>query len=251
MIALSYQLYSSRMFPPLNDTLHMLADIGYAHVEGYGALLAEPELLNILERGLSDTGLTMPSCHVGLDLCEVDPEAVADIARRLGIKTIVIPFIMPDDRPDDADGWRGFGARLAAVGGALAPFGLRLAYHNHDFEFVPLSDGALPIDLILGAAPEVLFEYDVAWAVRAGADPFLPISQHGDRIAFAHLKDIAPDGDAADEDGWADVGHGTMDWGALFAALRSAGTEGFIVEHDNPSDHRRFAQRAFDAVSRF
>lgn len=37
MTAFSYQLYSSRNFPPLAATLTMLADLGYAEVEGYGA----------------------------------------------------------------------------------------------------------------------------------------------------------------------------------------------------------------------
>ena len=38
MTAFSYQLYSSRNFPPLSRTLSMLADLGYEQVEGYGGL---------------------------------------------------------------------------------------------------------------------------------------------------------------------------------------------------------------------
>ncbi|WP_299046218.1 sugar phosphate isomerase/epimerase [uncultured Tateyamaria sp.] len=251
MTALSYQLYSSRLFPPLGDTLHMLADIGYAHVEGYGALVTDDDALAALDRGLQDTGLTMPSCHVGLDLCESDPENVRRIADRFGVETVVIPYIMPDDRPTDAAGWQAYGARLAAVQDRFAQSGLDTAYHNHDFEFMPLPDGTLPMDLILEHAGDVLFEYDVAWAVRAGADPMAPIGTYGARIAIAHLKDIAHPGQAGDEDGWADVGHGTMAWPALFSALKAAGTRHFVMEHDNPSDHRRFAQRAFDATQNF
>ena len=251
MTALSYQLYSSRLFPPLEDTLRMLADIGYTHVEGYGALVTDDEAMDALARGLKDTGLTMPSCHMGLNLCESDPDGVVKIADRFGVETVVIPYIMPEDRPTDAAGWQGFAARLAAVAKALAAAGLKLAYHNHDFEFVPLPDGTLPMDLILEHGQGVLFEYDVAWAVRAGADPMAPITTYGSRIAIAHLKDIAATGEADDEDGWADVGHGTMDWPTLFQALKAAGTRHFVMEHDNPSDHRRFAQRAFDATSTF
>ena len=251
MTALSYQLYSSRLFPPLEDTLRMLADIGYTHVEGYGALVTDDEAMDALARGLKDTGLTMPSCHMGLNLCESDPDGVVKIADRFGVETVVIPYIMPEDRPTDAAGWQGYAARLAAVAKALAAAGLKLAYHNHDFEFVPLPDGTLPMDLILEHGQGVLFEYDVAWAVRAGADPMAPITTYGSRIAIAHLKDIAATGEADDEDGWADVGHGTMDWPTLFQALKAAGTRHFVMEHDNPSDHRRFAQRAFDATSTF
>ena len=248
MTDLSYQLYSSRLNPPLGDTLQMLSDIGYTHVEGYGALVVDNDAMNALEQGLRATGLTMPTCHVGLDLCEGEPDTVKAIAQRFGIETIVIPFIMPEDRPTDADGWSDFGARLAAVADTLGGAGLKLAYHNHDFEFVALPDGTLPIDLILAAAPSVFFEYDVAWAVRAAADPFAPIERYGPRIAIAHLKDIAPAGEAVDEDGWADMGHGTMDWAALMTALKAAGTRYYVAEHDKPSDHRRFAQRAFTSA---
>ncbi|WP_299550405.1 sugar phosphate isomerase/epimerase [uncultured Tateyamaria sp.] len=251
MTALSYQLYSSRLFPPLEDTLKMLAEIGYSHVEGYSALLADSVGVDALERGLKDNGLTMPSCHVGLDMFESDSAAVAQLAARFGVETIVIPYIQPDDRPTSADGWRAYGKRLAAVAEELSKFGLKLAYHNHDFEFVPLVEGAMPMDLILDSAADVMFEYDVAWAVRAGADPMAPIAKYGSRIAIAHLKDIAPTGEAKDEDGWADVGHGTMEWPSLFQSLRTAGTRYFVTEHDNPSDHRRFAQRAFDATQTF
>ncbi|GGX65578.1 xylose isomerase [Tateyamaria omphalii] len=251
MTALSYQLYSSRLFPPLDNTLKMLAEIGYAHVEGYRALLADSADVDALDRGLKENGLTMPSCHIGLEMCEDDPAEVAQLAARFGIETAIVPYIMPADRPTTADAWRSYGARLEGAALAISRYDLKLAYHNHDFEFVPLEDGTLPIDLILESAPGLLFEYDVAWAVRAGADPMEPIAKHGPRIAIAHLKDIAPAGEAEDEDGWADVGHGTMDWPSLFQSLKAAGTRQFVMEHDNPSDHRRFAQRAFDAAQKF
>ena len=37
----SYQLYSSRNFPPLGDTLAMLSSAGYTAVEGFGGLYDE------------------------------------------------------------------------------------------------------------------------------------------------------------------------------------------------------------------
>jgi sugar phosphate isomerase/epimerase len=67
----------------------------------------------------------------------------------------------------------------------------------------------------------------------------------------AHIKDIAPEGQNADEDGWADVGTGTMDWAAIHAALQNAGCERYILEHDKPSDHVRFAETSVAAVRAF
>ena len=48
--------------------------------------------------------------------------------------------------------------------------------------------------------------------IRGGADPLEWMRPYGNRITAVHVKDIAPAGESADEDGWADVGHGTVDW---------------------------------------
>jgi hypothetical protein len=99
----------------------------------------------------------------------------------------------------------------------------------------------------LEAAPEIEWEADIAWIIRGGADPIDWIARHGDRITAVHVKDIAPDGEAADEDGWADVGHGTVDWPGLFKQLAvHSPVKLFIMEHDNPSDAKRFATRSIE-----
>jgi len=108
---------------------------------------------------------------------------------------------MPDQRPGDAAGWQAFGKRLARVGEAAAAAGLGFAWHNHDFEFKPLADGSIPLKHILDSAPGVGWEIDVAWVVRGGADPLKWINDYASRIVAVHVKDIAPKGEAADEDG--------------------------------------------------
>jgi len=92
---------------------------------------------------------------------------------------------------------------------------------------------------------------DVAWVIRGGADPLAWIEKYRDRITAAHVKDIAPAGQNADEDGWADVGHGTVDWPAIMAALRAVGVMHFVMEHDNPKDHTRFATRSIATAKGF
>ena len=53
-------------------------------------------------------------------------------------------------------------------------------------------------------------------------------------------------------DGWADVGHGTLDWKGLMAALRGkTPARYFVMEHDNPSDYERFARRSIAAANAF
>jgi sugar phosphate isomerase/epimerase len=245
---ISYQLYSSRNFPPLGDTLTMVAGLGYDAVEGYGALYADDALVADLTARLGASGLKMPSGHFGLAQLEAEPDKVIAIAKALGITHIYCPYVMPAYRPSDAEGWRDFGARLQAAAAPYRAAGFGFGWHNHDFEVKALPDGQYPLDLIFAGGPDLEWEMDVAWVIRGGADPQDWIRRHGTRITAAHVKDIAPKGENAAEDGWADVGQGTVDWPGLMAALRETPCELFVIEHDNPSDHQRFASRSIAAV---
>jgi sugar phosphate isomerase/epimerase len=235
---LSFQLYSSRKFPPLAEQLKTLAALGYTNVEPFGGLYDD---VDGLAAGLKANGLTAVSGHFGLDMLETEFDRAVGIARTLGISLVVCPYLMPDKRPTDTAGWKALGERLAKVAAALGAQGLDFAWHNHDFEFFPLADGSLPIQHIL-ADPSVKLELDVAWVVRAGVDPKPWVQGYAGRIASVHVKDIAPAGEKADEDGWADVGTGVVPWREMWPEAVKAGTRLMIAEHDNPSDFRRFAE---------
>jgi sugar phosphate isomerase/epimerase len=247
----SYQLYSSRNFPPMSKTFEMVAKAGYTSVEGYGALYADDAAVEATKAGLAATGLTMPTGHFGLGQLETDVEKVLGIARSLKMERLYCPYVMPDDRPTDAAGWTAFGARLQAASAPYRAAGYGFGWHNHDFEFKALADGSLPQDRIFEGGPDLEWEMDVAWVIKGGADPLEWIQKYKDRITAAHVKDIAPEGQNADEDGWADVGHGTVDWKTLTAALRAIDVRHFVMEHDNPKDDARFAMRSIASAKTF
>ena len=139
--------------------------------------------------------------------------------------------------------------QLNEWGKPLRDANLTFGWHNHDFEFTEITSSIRPIDIILSASNYLSLELDVAWAMSTDADVLNFVSQHRARISAAHIKDIAPAGLCLDEDGWADVGHGTLDWESLFPALLAAGTQYFIMEHDNPTDDKRFAKRSIEYAS--
>jgi sugar phosphate isomerase/epimerase len=114
-----------------------------------------------------------------------------------------------------------------------------------------LPDGSVPQEHIFAGGPGLKWEADIAWVVRGGADPIEWIGRFADRITSVHVKDIAPAGENANEDGWADVGHGTMDWKGIWKALQKTPARTFVMEHDKPSDHRRFASRSIAAAQAF
>jgi sugar phosphate isomerase/epimerase len=243
MADISYQLYCSRNFPPLDATLAMLAQTGFTQVEGFGGLYADE---GALKAALDAAGLQMTSGHFGLDMLENDPAKALSVARTMGMTRVYCPHIMPDARPKDIAGWRAFGQRLAAVGRPFADAGLVFGWHNHDFELVDLG-GVTPLDLI-AETTSLSLELDLGWVRVAGHDPVAWIRKYAGRITSVHVKDIARDGEAADESGWADVGHGIIDWAPVKTALDAAGITHYVIEHDNPNDHARFARRSLAAV---
>ena len=241
---ISFQLYSARNFQPWPDVLKMLAGAGYGNVEGFGGVYADPQAFRAL---LDENGLAMPSGHFSIDALETDFATVVATATTLGVRQIYCPHIVADKRPSDAAGWQAFAHRLAAVGEKIRAEGFGFGWHNHDFEFVPAADGSVPMQVLLDTAPELEWEADIAWIIRGGADPFDWIARHGDRITAVHVKDIAPKGECADEDGWADVGQGTVDWSRLVKDIAARTPARLMVmEHDNPSDAKRFASRSID-----
>ena len=243
----SYQLYTSRLHPPVENTLAMLAKCGYSEVEGFGGVYADPPKLRA---ALDANGLTMPTGHFALDMLEKKKKDVLRIARTLGMNKIIAPFVVPDQRPKTAKGWKDFGKRLNAICAVYRAEGFGVGWHNHDFEFVTLKDGVTPHELIFANAPLLDWEIDVAWIVRGKSNPLKWIRQYAGAITIAHIKDIAPKGQNEDEDGWADVGEGTVKWAACMAALRQTRCMHWVLEHDKPSDDARFARRSIAAVKK-
>ena len=98
----SYQLYSSRNYGPLANTLKMLAEVGYKDTEGFGGLYSDEATLAVLVEGLKANGLTMSTGHFGLPMIEANPDFVIKVARAVGMTKVYCPHVMPADRPSDS-----------------------------------------------------------------------------------------------------------------------------------------------------
>ncbi len=159
---------------------------------------------------------------------------------------MISPWIPPEERDTRADGWKRLGEALQKGAERAKAVGLKVAWHNHDFEFAKLDDGSRPLDHIFAAAgPDVGWEIDCAWVVRGGGDPATELKRHADRIQVIQPKDTAPPG-TKEDDGWAAPGDGIIEWKALWPLMLKTKADIFTVEHDNPSDWRRLAKRSHD-----
>lgn len=245
MPAISYQLYSSRNFPDLARQARMLSEIGFRQVEPFGGLIAD---VDALKAALAAHGLAAPTAHVGLAALRQNFDGTMHRLAEIGVQVCIAPAPPPGERVQDVAGWKRLGAELLGLARRARAAGFGFAWHNHDFEFARLADGSCPLELILGEDPLVQWQCDIAWVARAGQDPVAWIERHAGRIAGFHVKDLAAAGAEPGEDGWADVGHGRLDWAALLPAMRATAAEVWTLEHDNPSDDRRFAARSLATV---
>jgi sugar phosphate isomerase/epimerase len=246
---LSFEMYSSRFAPTLEEQVKLVAEVGYTDVQPF--FFGPPEGSGTIDAYvalLKHYGLTARSGHFTLDLFDKSPELVAEIAKAFGMGLVVMPWINPEDRPTTAAGWQAIGRKMAAHTEAMQKYGLSFAYHNHDFEMARLPDGSYPLEHVLGES--VQLEPDLAWMVIGKVDPLAWIRKYWGRIPAVHVKDLAPTGENADEMGFADVGQGTMDWQMLWDACVAAGAQLMIAEHDKPSDWRRFARRSVEGMRR-
>lgn len=225
------QLYTVRteMQRDLEGTLARVAAIGYREVEFAGYFDRSPAQI---AAWLRSNSLASPSTHIAFDQLRGDWQRVLDHAAAIGHEYVTIPWIAPGDR-GTMDDWKRVAALFNERAAQARATGLRFAYHNHDFEFVPI-DSAVPFDALLAETDAALvdFQLDIYWIARAGFDPLDYFARFPGRFRMTHLKDwTGPPGD-----GMTEVGSGVIEFPRIIAAAAEAGVRHHFVEHDQPAD---------------
>jgi sugar phosphate isomerase/epimerase len=225
--AVGIQLYTVRDIfqkDPVG-TLQAIAKIGYREIEfgggGYDSM--DPAMLRAT---MDKAGLRCPSLHIGYDALLGQFDKSVAMARTLGAKTVVLPY-MTDEHRTEA-GWNAALPNFNKFATALKKAGFDFAYHNHDFEFTNKPGGVSLYDRLLKATDPALVktELDLYWAKHAGEDLGALIDRLGNRLYSYHVKDMRADGSMAA------VGTGTIDFAALFKRPASAHVRHFYVEND-------------------
>ena len=234
------QLYTIRdnMAQDVVGTLKRVADIGYQYLElagysdgkFYGYKPAE------FKKIVSDLGMEIISSHTGVEVKGVDTSNVdimAEAHADLGVKYCVQPWLV-EERRVSADSYRAFVNELNLIGEVMKRYGIRFAYHNHDFEFFEV-DGLTPFtDIFMPESdPELLtFELDNYWVTRAGFDPVEVMKAFPGRFELWHIKDM----EDSEDQFFAPVGEGVIDYQRIFNVKETAGMKYFFVEQDRTRD---------------
>jgi sugar phosphate isomerase/epimerase len=239
-----------------DGTLAKVAAVGYNSVElmGYG----NGKFFGLTPAQLSDLlkkyHLKSPSGHYGLSnyLLKGDENDLKDniaAAVTMGHNYLVIPFLT-DNMRTSLDDYKKLAARFNAAATEAGKSGLKIAYHNHDFEFKDWGGGQTGFDVLLKETDPslVFFEMDIYWVTRAGQDPIQIINNNPGRIRMWHLKDMSqkmpPSYDVGGQQYFAPVGTGIIDFKAIFQNRAKSGLEYFFVEQDQSSEP------IFDAITK-
>ena len=223
------QLYTVResMAKDVPGTLRAIAGIGYEEVEFAGYCGHSPKQVR---RMLEDLALKSPSSHVNAVTLREDPSWQIEMAAAVGNDYATVAWLDPDDR-QSLDDYKRWAETFNSAGELCRENGIRLAYHNHDFELLPI-DGQLPLDILLNETDPALvdFELDMFWARKAEQDIVNILNRAPGRFTMAHIKDMDEQGNMVE------VGTGVIDFESILGNEAAIGLRHLFVEHDQPSD---------------
>lgn len=233
------QLYTLRAQLPadVRGVIAKVAAAGYKEVETFGYSVKnkywglDPMAFKNL---LLENGLKAPSGHYGLDELMTtggtdDLKAFIDAASTIGSEYLTVPYLAEPWR-QSADDYKKIAAKLNQAAELCKASGLKLAYHNHDFEFKPWGD-TTGYKIMLNETDHklVAFELDIYWAVRSGNDPVKLFKENPGRFPMWHIKDM----DKANNKINTEVGSGTIDFKTIIKSAKVAGLKHAIMEQEN------------------
>ena len=248
---ISIQLFTLRdqLAIDFAGTIAALAAIGYTRVEHAGFV---GRSVTEFKAVLDANGIVSSSGHVLIPQ-PFDPAAwaasLAD-ANTLGSRYIVHPFFGIDFGSGEVTRttapWRAFARDLNRAGRMARAAGLKLGYHNHNWEFFRLTDdpSRTAYDVLTEVTdPELVhLELDLFWATRGARDPVDLIRQHKGRVLQYHVKDMNQAGS------FTDPGQGLLDFPRIFGHSDTAGVREYIVERDDAGSPPREPADALDTA---
>ncbi len=231
--------------------MKQVKELGYDGVELAGLYGLDP---TFIRDTLAEIGLTPLSAHVPLADMMADIEKVIADYQLIGVDYLVVPYL-PEEYRHLTPGYPVVIEEMKKIGAAVKAAGMKLLYHNHNFEFVRLENGTFGFDDIYRQVPADLLmaEPDTCWIKVAGQDPVEYIHKYGSRCEVIHLKDFVKEGnpqnlykligietEKKEEDTgffeFRPVGFGQMLWEPILNASLEAGAKWVVVEQDEHYD---------------
>ena len=222
-------------------TIQAVSEAGYKNVEaaGYEDGKYYGMTPSDFKKMLKEMKLKPISTHQSSINLENAEQQMAD-AKAAGFKYFVVPVppmgMFEFNREKMSMGMKGSVQELAEIlntlGEKAKKAGLKLLYHNHDFEFKKNEDGVVPIDYLLeNLDPKLVnFQMDLYWVTKAEANPIAYFNKYPGRFKIWHVKDMDAQGR------FAPVGQGSINFANILDNKELSGMKYYMVEQDMTFD---------------
>lgn len=230
-IPMGIQLWSLRdvLKDNIPNVLQQVAQMGFTSVEPYGF---DGGFYGYTHTDFKELcagfGLDILSTHTGITV--ENAEKYAQSAAQIGMKYLVLPSLM--GRPGKTiDDFKNLASELNRMGEICQQSGIKLAYHNHDFEF-KIIDNQTPYDILLQETQPNLvhFQMDIYWVVKGGKKPADYFENYPGRFALWHIKDLSNEGESCI------VGNGKINYKKLLKDADTAGLQYAVYEQEQYSE---------------
>ncbi len=250
-IGLQTYTFREALAEDFKGTFEMIKATGYDYVE-----LNERNYENGSEANLKaildELDLPSPATHISYGNLQNDVPGLIKTAQILGCEYMILPYIAEDQRT--LEDWKRHAKLLNTAGEQLADAGVKLAYHNHQFEFDDLGGGTTAMQILMTDTDPKYnnFELDFFWANFAKIDIPALIRRYPGRFHLSHIKDMKGSPDVAIQEQYSyeqihqnlmvDVGKGDTPFEDYLALNDISGMKYFIAENDGPT--KPYAQSA-------
>ncbi|MBQ8269252.1 MAG: sugar phosphate isomerase/epimerase [Clostridia bacterium] len=225
------------------DAFREMKRIGYQTVQLSGICKTDAEVLKEIS---AETALPIVTTHIAPQRVLEETDAVIAEHKIFGCPEIGIGM-MPDEYRGSVEGVRKFIKDFTPALEKIRAAGLRLAYHNHAFEFDDLG-GTNAYELLINEMPGLYFIIDVYWLHYAGQDIEKMLERLKDRTVSVHFKDMLTEPQGA----ICPCGDGVIDFAFILAVCDRLGIPEALVEQDNaPETESSYAcmKKSFDALA--
>jgi sugar phosphate isomerase/epimerase len=238
--AIGIQLWTLRDTLPkdVKGVLEQVGKVGFNEVETFGFSPTKGFFgtsVKDFKAILSDNGLKATSNHFDfngyIENSNTDAlQSYTEAANILGSEYITVPYIVENLRGKSGDDYKKLALKINKAAEICKSAGIKLAYHNHDFEFEKFGS-TNGYEILLKETDKNLvdFEMDLYWVVRSGNNPLELFKEHPGRFTMWHVKDM----DKVNPDFNAEIGTGKLDFKAIFAQAELSGMKRFFLEHES------------------
>ena len=278
------QIYSLRdlLVQDPKLTLETVARIGYSHIETFGLNTDDNSFWGLkvpeLQKIMADIDLKTHSGHYDLSKYlsrhHTDKENIQkyiETAVELGQKYVVAPVTPMDDlnnlKPED---YQYAAEQLNKAGELAKKAGVKIAYHNHFWEFRDFANGTKGLDILVAfTEPDLVsFELDIYWIEKAGLSAQSYFQKYPGRFTMWHVKDMdknyaepivgekfdkLPFDSIQKQVRFTEVGTGQIDYVNIAQSAKQSGLEYAFIEQDDIYLPNKFEsiKSSYDYVQRF